>query len=170
MRPPRALLPPERKMTPTAKTFRLEIFLIALAAIVMEISMTRIFSFKLYYYFTYLILGIAMLGLGAGGVFVAIFPKLRDREPVRLVAQCCLIGAALIPVSYLAIALIQISVVDLTTNVFELFKLFLICTSLFSPFLIVGIILATIFGNRPEDMNRLYFADLVGAGIGCAVL
>jgi len=47
------------------KSFRLEVFLISLAAILLEISMTRIFSFKLYYYFTYLILGIAMLGLGA---------------------------------------------------------------------------------------------------------
>ncbi|MBW1687105.1 MAG: hypothetical protein JRS35_18805, partial [Deltaproteobacteria bacterium] len=52
------------------KSFRLEIFLVSLAAILLEIGYTRIFSFKLYYYFTYLILGIALLGLGSGGVFV----------------------------------------------------------------------------------------------------
>lgn len=48
-------------------SFRLEIFLVSMAAILLEISYTRIFSFKLYYYFTYLILGIALLGLGSGG-------------------------------------------------------------------------------------------------------
>ena len=151
------------------KSFRLEVFLISLAAILLEISMTRIFSFKLYYYFTYLILGIAMLGLGAGGVFVAIFPRLRERDPVRLVSECCFAGGVLVPIAYAAIAWIQISVVELTTSPSELFKLFVICTSLFSPFLLVGIVLATVFGTRPRDINRLYFADLVGAGLGCAI-
>ena len=48
------------------KTFRLEIFLVSLAAILLEISYTRIFSYKLFYYFTYLTIGIVLLGLGAG--------------------------------------------------------------------------------------------------------
>ena len=30
--------------------------------------------------------------------------------------------------------------------------------------------LATLFGRRPERIGRLYFADLVGAGIACAVV
>ena len=50
------------------KTFRVEIFLVALAAILLEISYTRVFSFKLFYYFTYLTIGIVLLGMGSGGV------------------------------------------------------------------------------------------------------
>lgn len=54
-----------------------EIFLISLAAIVLEVSLTRFFSFKLFYHFTYVILGIALLGLGSGGVLVALTPQER---------------------------------------------------------------------------------------------
>jgi hypothetical protein len=35
-----------------AQSFGIEIFVVSLAAILLEISLTRIFSFKLYYYFT----------------------------------------------------------------------------------------------------------------------
>lgn len=152
------------------KTYRPEIFLVSLAAIVLEISLTRIFSFKLYYYFTYLILGIAMLGLGAGGVFVAVFARLRERDPTRLISQCCLAASLLIPAVYVLVARVQISVSTLTSDPWELAKLFLICASLFIPFSVVGVILATIFGNRPDDMNKLYFSDLAGAALGCVLV
>ena len=79
----------------TARSFRLEIFLVSLAAILLEISYTRIFSYKLHYYFTFLTLGVALLGLGAGGVFVAVFDRLRRIPAERLVAGCCLAGARL---------------------------------------------------------------------------
>ena len=49
----------------TRKTDQLEIFLISLAALLLEISYTRVSSFKLSSYFTYLIIGFAMLGIGA---------------------------------------------------------------------------------------------------------
>ena len=44
----------------------LETFLISLAVILLEVSYTRIFSYKLVYYFTYLVIGLSLLGLGAG--------------------------------------------------------------------------------------------------------
>ena len=40
-----------------------EIFLLSLGVILLEVSYTRIFSYKLVYYFTYLIIGIALLVL-----------------------------------------------------------------------------------------------------------
>ena len=50
-------------MNEESRAFYLEIFLVSLAVILLEISYTRIFSFKLYYYFTYLIIGLALLAL-----------------------------------------------------------------------------------------------------------
>ena len=148
-------------------TFRLEIFLISMAAILLEISYTRIFSFKLYYYFTYLTIGISLLGLGSGGVFVAVISRLREMDANRLIGGCCLVGAAVIPLGYWTVAATQLNVVDITESPAEMLRLIWICTVLFVPFLLVGISLATIFGVRSEDITRLYFADLVGAGLGC---
>ena len=153
----------------SAKTFRFEIFLISLAAILLEISYTRIFSFKLFYYFTYLTIGIVLLGMGSGGVFVAVITRLRRIDPEKLIAACCLGAAVVIPLGYWIIATTQLNALDITSDPFEALTLVWICTVLFTPFLFVGVILATIFGARSEDINRLYFADLVGAGLGCAL-
>ena len=59
------------------KLYTFETFLVSLAVILLEVSYTRVFSYKLVYYFTYLVIGISLLGLGSGGVFVAIFERLR---------------------------------------------------------------------------------------------
>jgi hypothetical protein len=149
--------------------FRLEIFLVSLAAIVLEISYTRIFSFKLYYYFTYLILGIALLGLGSGGVLVAISERLRRTLPERVVAQASLGAALLVPLSYAIVARVQLNTVDLTVGPGAVLRLGVLCLALFLPFLLVGVVLSTILGARPGQVGRLYAADLVGAGLGCAL-
>src|SRR3989304_6819916 len=89
--------------------FYLQLFLFSFAVIVLEIAYTRIFSFKLFYYFTYLIIGIALLGLGAGGVLVATLPALRRLGPRRLIPRCALLAATVIPLGYLLIAWTQLN-------------------------------------------------------------
>ncbi|UCE86515.1 MAG: class I SAM-dependent methyltransferase [Deltaproteobacteria bacterium] len=145
------------------------IFLISLAAIVIEINYTRIFSFKLYYYFTYFIIGIALLGLGSGGALVSISARVRATDPSRLVAACCLAGSASVLVGYWIIALTPLSATELTLRPLELAKLLLLTLALFVPFLMVGVAIATILGTRTREFGRLYGADLVGAGLGCTL-
>jgi len=148
---------------------RIEIFLISLAAILLEISLTRIFSFKIYYYFTFLILGLAMLGMGAGGVLVAVSPGLRARAGRVVVARGAAVGAGAIPLLYAAVAAIQVNVSMLGRDALELATLLAVVAMLFAPFLVLGVLVATIFSERPDDMGTLYFADLVGASLGCAL-
>jgi len=151
------------------KNLNLEILLVSLAVILLEINYTRIFSFKLYYYFTYLIIGISMLGLGAGGVFVTVSRRLSAMSAERLIPLFCLLGAIAAPVGYLVVAGVQINTSRLDDSFFELVKLTAVCLAVFLPFLFVGTMITTIFGARPDRINRLYFADLMGAAIGCAI-
>ncbi|MBW1688445.1 MAG: hypothetical protein JRS35_25700 [Deltaproteobacteria bacterium] len=151
-----------------ARSFRVEIFLISLAAVLLEISYTRIFSYKLYHYFVFLTIGIALLGLGSGGVFVAVSSRLRALAPERLIPLCCLGASLAVPLGYLIIAPTQLNIVDIEKSLIEVVTLAWICSLLFLPFLLVGVALATIFGARPAEIDRLYFADLLGAGVGCA--
>lgn len=153
---------------PPARGWYVDVFAVALAAIVLEISYTRIFSFKLYYYFTYLVIGLALLGLGTGGVLVAVLSRLRAMAPSRLVALCCLFGSAFVAFGYLVIAETGLNAFQLTMQWIEPLKLLLVSLVLFAPFLAVGIVLAAIFGMYPQSIDRLYCADLLGAGLGCA--
>ncbi len=149
------------------RRFYTEIFLISLAMILFEIAYTRVFSFKLFYYFTYPIIGIALLGIGSGGVFLAIIPRLRQVSPERSIIICSLIAGITTLVGYFVVALVQLDMLHLA-HVAQVLKLTAVCLCLFTPFLMAGIVIATLFTASPGDVNRLYFADLLGAGLGCA--
>lgn len=161
------------------KSLALEIFLISMAVILLEINYTRVFSFKLVYYFTYLIIGISLLGLGAGSVLTAMAPGLRRAASSRLIPACALAGGVSVLVGYWIVAGIQLNTFDLTTAVAESdwgvvllegLKLVSVCFTLFVPFFFAGIVVSVILSTNPDRIARLYFTDLMGAGLGCALV
>ncbi|MBI3767353.1 MAG: hypothetical protein HY271_02540 [Deltaproteobacteria bacterium] len=147
-----------------------EIFLVSFGVILLEISYTRIFSFKLFYYFTYLIVGIALLGMGSGGVFTTVSPRFRRVGLSRIIPMACMLASSGVLAGYFAIAFIQLNSMGLPTILREDGKLLVITACVFIPFLLGGIVIATVFSEDPGHIHRLYFADLLGAGIGCALV
>ncbi|HWC38700.1 MAG TPA: hypothetical protein VG476_09240 [Acidimicrobiales bacterium] len=157
------------------RRYYLEILLASFAGLLLEISYTRITSFKLFYYYTYLVIGLALLGIGTGGVLVAISPRLRRAATERIVSWSLLLGAASVAVGYIIVAYIPIDETALwhygtSGSIKNLALLLLICFTLAVSFVAIGVIIATLFGRRPEGVGALYFADLVGAGVACAVV
>ena len=155
--------------------YHLEILLVSFAALLLEISYTRIVSFKLFYYYTYLVIGLALLGIGAGGVLVAVSGRLKRASTDAILLWGLLTGAVSVGVGYLVIAKLPIATNDIwdygTGSSFtNLAKLLLICLMLFASFVSVGVMIATLFGRRSDDIGRLYFADLLGAGLACAIV
>lgn len=155
-----------------------EIFLIALATILLEVSYTRVISFKLVYYFTYLVIGFALLGLGAGGVLVAMLPRLRESATERALPALCLAGALGVLLSYAVTVFLPVNALELARalpkgsyDVFaaEGLKLGVLCLSIVLPFLASGLAITRILATNPNGINRLYFFDLLGAGAGCVL-
>ena len=91
----------------------LETFLVSLAVILLEVNYTRVFSYKLVYYFSYLVIGLSLLGLGAGGVAVALSTRLRRLPSSRLIAGCCLVGGAAVLAGWFLVALVQVNLFQL---------------------------------------------------------
>jgi len=151
-----------------AKAFYLEIFLASFAALLLEVSYTRVFSFKVSSYYTYLIIGLALLGIGGGGVFVALVRRLREIATARLLLGLGLAGGAAIGIGYFAVAGVELSTHEPPSSLPQVARLAWVCLVLFSNFLAVGLIIAVIFTRRAEVIHRLYFADLAGAAAGCA--
>ena len=161
------------------RRFYPETFLIALAVILLEVSYTRVFSYKLVYYFTYLIIGISLLGLGAGGVFVAVFERLRKMPTERVILISTVVAAISVIASYLLVALVPLHLFRMMMSLahgmvagplWTFTKLSLVLFVLFIPFLAAGIALSTIFAAHTERIGRLYFADLIGAALGAAIV
>ena len=91
------------------RTYHLEIFLISMAGLLLEIAYTRVISFKLFYYYTYLIIGLALLGVGFGGVLVAVSERLRRLSTDTILLWGSLIGVASVVVGYLVVAVTPIN-------------------------------------------------------------
>jgi len=83
------------------RRFTREILLISFAPLILEISYTRLISFKVYDDYTYLIIGLALLWIGSHGVILAISPRLRRGELERVLAVGCPAGAVAVGVGTL---------------------------------------------------------------------
>jgi hypothetical protein len=159
----------------TPRRYAVEILLISFAALLLEVAYTRVISFKLFYYYTYFVVGLALLGLGAGGVLVAISGRLRRATTERIILWGTLLGAVSVGVGYLVVSETPIASLAIWkygswSSVSNLLRLLLICLALFASFVALGVMLATLFGRRPDRAGQLYCADLLGAGLACAVV
>src|SRR5688572_12157035 len=91
------------------RRYHLAIFAACFAALLLEISYTRVISFRLFYYYTYLVIGLALLGLGAGGVLVAVSPRLRRASTDAIVGTLLPVGAVVVALGYLFVASVPIN-------------------------------------------------------------
>ena len=64
-------------------TIRLSLFFISAATLTFEITLTRLFSVAQFYHFAFMIVSIALLGFGASGTALTIFPALGRKDPQR---------------------------------------------------------------------------------------
>ena len=141
----------------------LTILLCSLASLAYEVTLTRLFSIALWYHFAFMIISIAMLGLAASGVALALQPRLKELDHLGLYSL--LLGIA-IPVSSLVANLIPFDPVQLAWDWTQLLHVGLLYLVLAVPFFCCGLVIATAFAVQSTRAPLLYGADLLGAGLG----
>ncbi|MBM3672168.1 MAG: hypothetical protein FJW86_08330 [Actinobacteria bacterium] len=157
------------------RSYRFEILLASFAGLLLEVSYTRVISFKVFYYYTYLVIGLALLGIGCGGVIVAISRRVRDSSTEAVLRCSFLLGGASVLVGYAVVVGLPIDTLgiweyDASSSIDNLASLVGICVAIFASFVSIGVIVATLFARRADEIGPLYFADLVGAGLACALV
>src|SRR5689334_21911611 len=83
------------------------IFCAALGVLLLEVALTRIFSFTIWYHFAYLTISVALLGFGAAGSILAAFPTLLA-NPAKLLSRACVAAAAGVAVVLAVVSLIPL--------------------------------------------------------------
>jgi len=144
------------------------IFFSSAGLLLLEISLTRLFSFTIWYHLTYLTISVALLGFGSSGAFVAAFPDMfRGRGHARLV-KLLIAGALAVAFALVYCTRFPLDVLQIQTAPFRF------ATSLLGyyiavglPFLLAGFAIGLPFSAYPERMGPLYFWDLLGAALGC---
>ena len=132
-----------------------------MATLLLELSLTRIFSVVFYYHFAFLAISIALFGLGAGGVASYVVAGWKAPLYTKL-GRLSAINSGLAMLS-LAVILAQ---GDHTGN----WDLAVIYFTAALPFVVAGTIVSLIIGQTIERVGRVYFFDLAGAAAGCFLL
>ncbi|MDQ3737839.1 MAG: hypothetical protein M3337_01555 [Actinomycetota bacterium] len=147
-------------------------FVIGFVTLTLEIAYTRVISFKLFYYYTYFVIGLALLGLGAASAVTSLSARLRSIDTYRLVQLVAPAAAIAGIVGYAVVARIptQAGLIwegsggEATS---QLLRLFVLSLSLTAVFFAVGLLLASLIVVEVRNVRRLYFWDLAGAALGC---
>lgn len=138
--------------------------LVTASILALQVTFTRIFSIMIWHHFTYLIIGVALLGGGASGTFLAVrawdAAKLERRLGKLVVAYSLAVLLNLAIIGSVAIDPLRGSQIVQT-----LIGLALYFAGLFTTFFLGGLIVSGVFTLWHKEAHRLYFADMLGAGV-----
>ncbi|MCF7921061.1 MAG: hypothetical protein K9M55_00020 [Candidatus Marinimicrobia bacterium] len=139
------------------------IALLSFSLLSLELIWTRILAAEFFYTFAFLVLSLAILGLGLGGLTLRLFPKVDSLGSLR---NSLLVGGIMILVGPPLVYRLGMSFSALAGSWAMLGKLILVIIILSSSFYFSGIALAILFKRFHSNISQLYMADLLGAGLG----
>jgi predicted membrane-bound spermidine synthase len=147
----------------------LGVALVSLGVLVLQLTLTRLFSATMYYHFAFLAISLALFGSGASGVFVYV----QDRRPSAAALPAWLsLAAALFAASTVAALLVvlgnPLSPADPWPR--TLARLAAIYGACALAFFFAGCVVTLAVAGFAREMGRLYFFDLAGAALGCLLL
>ncbi len=147
-------------------------FAVGFVGLSLEIAYTRVISFKIFYYYTYFVIGLALLGLGAASSAIALSSRLRRMDTLDLVREVAPLAGLSGAVAFVVVARIGTDANLIWTGsrgqaLEQLGRLLVISIALTVVFFGVGLILAKLIVAEAREVRRLYFWDLFGAALGC---
>src|SRR5580693_5772376 len=139
--------------------------LTSFAALLLELALTRLFSVVLFYHFAFLAISIALLGLGAGGVFAYLFRNRLARIETRTLAtQLCIDSSILVFVALEVVLHVPVALSVTGRNFLHLTVLYVVSAL---PFFLTGLLFSVVFARETWRVSRLYGADLSGGALAC---
>jgi spermidine synthase len=142
--------------------------LTSFAALLLELGLTRLFSVVLFYHFAFLAISIALLGLGAGGVFAYLLKNRLSNYGTRwLAARLCMVNAVVILVVLEIVLHIPVSLQVSGKNFLRLTAIYLAAAV---PFFLTGLLFSIVFARETSRIPRLYGADLCGGALSCLAI
>ncbi len=153
----------------------LGVFLVSASTTLLEISLTRVFSVSLWYQFGFMIISTALLGFGASGTYLAVRKGALGGDLRLKLARSAALYSIAILVAFALMTRIPLDplkpvtpgVANATGATVELVAWMLLYYAIIVvPFFFAGLTIGTALSAWAKEIGPLYFADLLGAGLG----
>lgn len=144
--------------------------LVAMSILAVQVVLSRLFAAIMTYYYAFMLISLAMLGLASGSLLVQVLPRLfsRRRFAMTAMASAAAMGMSGI-VGTLALLVLyphtRVGAQGFAPQHFWALAGLFWC--LFPFFLFGGLVVALVFAHHREHFNRLYAVDLIFAAAGC---
>lgn len=146
------------------------IFLLSVTMLSVQVTVTRLLSYKFYFHLVFLVISLAQLGIAGAGAWVF---ALGERVSARKLPLWGLVGITAVTILFLLgyawlspFPNVGMAKIDGYTAIPYLVALAVLLVSLY---FCAGLVTSVLFSQHKAHFNRLYAADLIGASAGCIV-
>ena len=131
-----------------------------------QVTLTRLFSIAQFYHFAFLVVSLALLGFGASGSILAVWPRLRSAwlRPVYA------LGFA--PATVIAYIILNRWSFDSYAIAWDRGQVWRLLVNLFClavPFTFAGALVGAFLSDPQLSAGRIYGANMIGSALGAAV-
>lgn len=137
--------------------------LLSAAALMLQVTLTRIFSVAQFYHFAFLIVSLALLGFGASGSLLALWPRLRGRQ------LSAWYGLGFAVTTVLAYLFLNHKPFDSYSIAWDRSQVYLMIGNLLGlaiPFVFAGALIGLMLSHDAEHAGQIYGANLLGSAAG----
>ncbi|MFT5136394.1 MAG: spermidine synthase [Arenicella sp.] len=150
----------------------LGVFFIALASLLLELVLLRVFDVLWYPNMSYMVITLAVFSFGLAGVYLSLRPITLSDKTWRIMAGLTVVMAVCVLFLRPAIDALPFNyhmlTGDQTTKTAINFVLLYVVICV--PFFLTGLVLSLVFSHFAAQIRELYFWDLVGAAFGSVLL
>jgi hypothetical protein len=144
------------------------VLLVSAAAIAYEILLMRLLSIVQWHHFAYMIISLALLGYGTSGTFIALFRRrLQPRFPTAFGLSALLFAVSMI-VCFILGQRVPFNALAIVWDARQFLWLTALYLVFFVPFFFAAGCVGLVLTFAREDISRIYFVDLAGAGAGAS--
>jgi len=144
------------------------LLMVALATLMFEILLTRIFSVTMWYHFAFMAISVAMFGMTVGAIIVHLLPQYFTQERVK---HHLALSSLLFSLSLVIAFLTHLSIPFVAeASIVGLYSMALTYVTISVPFVFSGVCVSLAITRFQSQVSKLYAADLVGAALACLLL
>lgn len=144
----------------------LSIGIIAAAALLFESTLTRLLAVTQFYHFAFLVVSLALLGYGASGTILSIYPRLLTITLNRLLVWLGMAFAASVSIAYIVINYLPFDSYAIAWDRRQILYFFSYYLVLTLPFIVSGIAVGAAISTGKSKSHLIYAANLFGSGLG----
>ncbi len=139
--------------------------LLSTAMLIFELSLTRLFALAQFYHFAFMVISLALLGMGAAGSLLSVWRGL-GKSPGWWAAGF----SAAVLLSYAILNLIPFDSYAIAWDRRQVLYLILTFAGAALPFLCSGVVIGHLLAADVSGLHRVYAANLVGSAAGCVLV